>query len=113
MSSANLSGIAAKQKCQTQSPCQMQFLKRLREPIRNKEITISVRIWQSPRVKVGGTCRLDPGHIRITDVREIALRDITPQMAIDSGFSGVVDLLKTARHGAGRRIYLVTFEYFP
>jgi hypothetical protein len=28
-----------------------------------------------------------------------------------SGFSGVVDLLKTAKHGPGEKVYLIEFVY--
>ena len=89
----------------------MMFTKRLREPVMRGEITTSVRIWQKPHVKVGGTYALGPGHIRVTSIKEIGIRDITPAMARESGFEGLVDLLKIAKHGRGERVYLVTFEY--
>lgn len=89
----------------------MIFTKRLREPVMRGEITCSVRIWQSPRVKVGGRYALGPGAIRVTALREITLSDITPDLARRSGFAGVVDLLKTAKHGPGERVYLVEFEF--
>jgi hypothetical protein len=89
----------------------MQFTKRLREPIMKGEITCSVRIWQKPHVKVGGKYPLGGGHIEVTSLREIALSDITPTLARRSGFAGVVDLLKIAKHGSGERVYLVEFEY--
>ena len=89
----------------------MQFTQRLREPVMAGEITCSVRIWQSPRVKVGGLYPLGPGRVRVTAIREIGLGDITPELARRSGFEGVVDLLKVAKHGAGQRVYLVEFEY--
>jgi hypothetical protein len=89
----------------------MMFTKRLREPVMRGEITTSIRIWQKPHVKVGGTYALGPGHIRVTSIREIGIRDITPAMARDSGFEGIVDLLKIAKHGPGERVYLVEFEY--
>ena len=62
-------------------------------------------------VVVGGTYALGPGHIRVTSIKEIGIRDITPAMARESGFEGLVDLLKIAKHGRGERVYLVTFEY--
>jgi len=89
----------------------MMFAKRLREPVRRGEITCSVRIWQRPHVKVGGRYRLGDGAIEVTAIREISLSDITPDLARRSGFLGVVDLLKVARHGPGERVYLVDFEY--
>jgi hypothetical protein len=89
----------------------MMFAKRLREPVMRGEVTCSVRIWQRPHVKVGGRYRLGPGAIEVTAIREIAMQDITPDLARRSGFLGVVDLLKVAKHGPGERVYLVEFEY--
>lgn len=87
------------------------FSKRLREPVMRGEVTCSVRIWQSPRVKAGGRHALGPGHIVVSAVREISLADVTPDLARRSGFSGLVDLLKVAKHGPGERVFLVEFEY--
>jgi hypothetical protein len=39
--------------------------------------------------------------------------DITPALARTSGFAGVADLLKTAKHGSGENVYLVEFHYEP
>lgn len=89
----------------------MQFMKPLRERIRNGEITSTVRLWQSQRVKVGGRYGLAPGQVEVTKIREISLADITPELARRTGFTGVVDLLKIAKHGAGRRVFLVDFRY--
>lgn len=89
----------------------MMFMKRLREPVMRGEVTCSVRIWQSPRVKVGGRYPLGSGAIEVTAIREISIGDITPELARRSGFLGVIDLLKVAKHGAGERVFLVEFEY--
>jgi hypothetical protein len=89
----------------------MMFTKRLREPVMRGEVTCSVRIWQRPRVKVGGRYGLGAGAIHVTALREIRLAEVTPALARRSGFAGVVDLLKTAKHGPGERVYLVEFEY--
>lgn len=89
----------------------MMFTKRLREPVMRGEVTCSVRIWQRPHVKVGGRYPLEEGAIEVTSIQEIAIADITPDLARRSGFLGVVDLLKVAKHGPGERVYLVEFEY--
>jgi hypothetical protein len=89
----------------------MIFTKRLREPVMRGEITCSVRIWQRPHVKVGGRYALGDGAIEVTAIREISMEDITPELARKSGFLGVVDLMKVAKHGPGERVYLVEFEY--
>jgi len=89
----------------------MVFTKRLREGVRRGEITCSVRIWTSPHVKVGARHRMDEGEIEIDSVEPIALADVTPQLARESGFLGVADLLQVARHGKGENIYLIRFHY--
>ena len=89
----------------------MTFTKRLREPIMRGEITCSVRIWQKPHVKVGGRYALESGFVEVTSIKRIDLADITPALARRSGFAGVVDLLKIAKHGPGDNVYLIDFEY--
>lgn len=89
----------------------MMFTRRLREPVMRGEVTCSVRIWQKPKVKVGGRYALGPGHIVVSSIREISLADVTPALARRSGFEGLVDLLKVAKHGPGERVFLVEFEY--
>jgi len=89
----------------------MQFTKRLRPAVMAGEITTSIGIWQKPHVKVGGRYPMGAGHIEVTSMREIAMDDVTAPLARASGFDGVVDLLKTAKHGAGERIYLIDFVY--
>jgi hypothetical protein len=91
----------------------MLFTKRLREGVRNGEITSSVRIWMRPHVKVGNRYRMEEGEIEIDSIEPIGLPDITPQLARASGFLGVLDLLKVAQHGKGQNIFLVRFHYVP
>jgi hypothetical protein len=64
-----------------------------------------------PHVKVGGRYRMDEGEIQVDSIQPIGLPDITPELARESGFLGVVDLLKVANHGRGSNIYLVRFHY--
>jgi hypothetical protein len=75
------------------------------------EITCSVRIRAQPHVKLGGRYALPPGEIVVDSLLEIELADITPELARRSGFKGVIDLLKVAKHGRGSRILLVGFRY--
>lgn len=89
----------------------MQFLRSLRDRIRSGEITTTVRLWQRPHVKVGGRYQLPPGEIVVTKVFEVPLADVTPELARRSGFVGVVELLKVAKHGAGRRVFVIEFRY--
>src|SRR6267142_1793188 len=89
----------------------MVFSKRLRERVWRGEITCSVRIWMRPHVKVGARYPMEEGAIEIDSIEPISFADITPQLALASGFLGVLDLLKVAKHGKGENIYLVRFHY--
>src|SRR5258708_3953835 len=97
----------------TEAPWPMMFAQRLRGGVIRGEITCSVRVWLRPHVKAGGRYRLGPGAIEVTSLREIDFADITPALARRSGFAGVVDLLKIARHGRGERVFLVEFVWRP
>jgi len=89
------------------------FAKRLRGGIRRGEITSTVRIWTRPHVKVGGRYRMEEGEIEVDSIDPIGLPDITPELARASGFLGVLDLLKVAKHGRGDRVFLIRFHYLP
>jgi hypothetical protein len=87
------------------------FTKRLRDGVRRGDITCSVRIWTRPHVKAGNRYRMDEGAIEVDSVLPISLADVSPELARESGFKGVVDLLKVAKHGKGSNVYLVRFHY--
>ena len=91
----------------------MTFTKRLHAGIIAGDITCTVRIWRRLHVKVGGRYRLGPGAVEVTRIRQIELPDVTPELARRSGFAGLVDLLKVAKHGPGENVYLIDFEYQP
>lgn len=91
----------------------MVFTRHLRDGIRRGRIRCSVRIWMRPQVKVGGRYRMDEGHVVVDSITPIRLTDITDDLARESGFSGVTDLLDTAKHGRGDNVYLIRFHYLP
>lgn len=91
----------------------MQFTKRLREGIRRGRIRSSVRIWMRPHVKAGSRYRMDEGHVVVDSITPIALADITYDLARESGFESVEDLLAVAKHGPGDQVYLIRFHYLP
>ena len=80
-----------------------------------------LRLWFAPRgfsvmgatvdARVGGRYRMEAGWIEVDRIRRIEMADITPALARKSGFDGVVDLLKIAKHGRGENVYLVEFHY--
>jgi hypothetical protein len=56
---------------------------------------------------------MDEGAIEVDSIKPIGFPDITPELARESGFLGVIDLLKVAKHGKGENIYLIRFHYVP
>ena len=91
----------------------MQFTKKLLEGVRKGEITCTVRIWTRLQVRVGGRYKMEEGEIEVDSIEPIGFPDITPELARASGFAGVLDLLKVAKHGKGEKIYLIRFHYVP
>lgn len=91
----------------------MVFMKHLREGIRRGRIRCSIRIWTRPHVKVGGRYQMDDGHIVVDSIAPITRAEITYDLARESGFESVDDLLKIARHGRGDNAYLIRFHYLP
>ena len=89
----------------------MVFTERLREGIRRGRIRCSIRIWTRPHVKVGGRYRMDEGHIIVDSIAPMSLTDVTHDLARESGFVGVDELLQIAKHGSGDNVYLIRFHY--
>jgi len=56
---------------------------------------------------------MEEGEVEVDSIQPIGLPDITPELARESGFLGVLDLLKVAKHGKGENIYLIRFHYVP
>ena len=91
----------------------MVFTKRLREGVRRGRIRCSVRIWQKAHVKAGGRYPMDEGQILVESVEQIRKADITAELARESGFETLKDLLEIAQHGPGRKVFLIRFRYIP
>jgi len=91
----------------------MVFTKRLREGVRRGRIRCSIRIWTHPHVKVNGRYAMDDGHIVVDSIAPIEIDDITEDLAQESGFDSVKDLLRIAKHGRGENVYLIRFHYLP
>ena len=91
----------------------MVFAKRLREKIRRGRIRCTVRVWMRLHVKVGGRYAMDDGHIVVDSIAPISLADVTHDLARESGFESVDDLLRVSRHGSGDNVYLIRFHYLP
>jgi len=56
---------------------------------------------------------MNDGHIVIDSIEPMTLEDITYDLARESGFESVEDLLRIAKHGPGDNVYLIRFHYLP
>jgi hypothetical protein len=56
---------------------------------------------------------MDEGHIVVDSIEPITRRQITHDLARESGFANAQDLLSVAHHGPGTKIYLIRFHYLP
>jgi len=56
--------------------------------------------------RVGGRYRMEEGEIEVDSIQPIGFPDITPELARESGFLGVLDLLKVAKHGRGTKAHV-------
>jgi hypothetical protein len=54
---------------------------------------------------------MEEGEIEVDSIEPIGFPDITPELALESGFLGVLGLLKVAKHGRGENVYLIRFRY--
>ena len=91
----------------------MVFAKPLRERIRSGRIKCTIRIWLSPRVKVGGRYPMDGGSVIVDSIKPLKKAGLTEDLARESGFESVKDLLKIAKHGRGNKMFLIRFHYLP
>jgi hypothetical protein len=56
---------------------------------------------------------MDDGHIVVDSIEAIQIGDVTHDLARESGFASVEDLLRIAKHGRGDSVYLIRFHYLP
>jgi hypothetical protein len=72
-----------------------------------------VRVWTRAHVKVGGRYPMEDGHVVVDSIEPIEIGDITYDLARESGFGSVEELLQIARHGRGDNVFLIRFHYLP
>jgi hypothetical protein len=89
------------------------FAKELREGVRRGRIRCTVRIWQRLHVKVEGAYPMDEGHVVVDSIEPITLKQVTNDLARESGFESRKALLEKAKHGPGDKVFLIRFHYRP
>ena len=56
---------------------------------------------------------MEEGHVVVDSIDRITLKDINSELARESGFDSVKDLLAVAKHGSGKNVFLIRFHFLP
>lgn len=56
----------------------MQFSPELRDDVAAGDITLTVRLWQRPKVRVGGRYSMGPATVEVEAIQLVPFSDITP-----------------------------------
>jgi hypothetical protein len=92
----------------------MNFSRELRDDVISGDITVSFRLWQRPKVRVGGRYPVGPGYIEVDAVELMPFSAITPADLRRTGEKDMESLRRRAAHAgpitAGTLLYRVEFH---
>lgn len=92
----------------------MEFSPELREDVITGGITVSFRLWQRPRVKVGGRYAVGPAQIEVDSVELVPFAAVTADDVRRSGEQDLEALRRRAAHAgpidADTLVYRVEFH---
>lgn len=63
----------------------MQFSPELREPVAAGDVTVSIRLWRRPQVKVGGRYEVDGAVIEVTSIEVVPFSSVSDDDVRRSG----------------------------
>jgi hypothetical protein len=76
----------------------VEFSRELRDDVLAGDITLSVRLWQRPRVKLGGRYRVGPGEIEVDAIELVPFATISRQDVLRAGEPDRETLRRRAAH---------------
>ncbi len=76
----------------------VEFSPELRNDVLAEDITLSVRLWKRPRVKLGGRYRVGPGEIEVDAVELVPFAAVTAQDVRRAGEPDLETLRQRAAH---------------
>jgi ASCH domain len=92
----------------------MEFSPELRDAVLAGDITVSVRLWQRPRVKQGGRYQVGPGQIEVDSIELVPFAAVTPADVRRSGEQDREALRQRAAHagpiGEDTLVYRIEFH---
>jgi hypothetical protein len=74
------------------------FSRELRNDVLAGDITVSVRLWTRPKVKVGGRYRVGPGEIEVDELELVPFSAITDEDVRRAGEVDREELRERAAH---------------
>jgi hypothetical protein len=92
----------------------VEFSRELRDHVIAGEITVSFRLWQRPKVRVGGRYPVGPAHIEVDSIELLPFAAITTADVLRSGEPDRESLRRRAAHagpiGDDTLLYRVEFH---
>jgi hypothetical protein len=92
----------------------VEFSRELRNDVLAGDVTLSIRLWQRPRVKEGGRYRVGPGEIEIDAVELVPFAAITAEDVRQAGEPDRETLRRRAAHAGpidqGTLVYRIEFH---
>lgn len=76
----------------------MEFSRELRPDVLAGHITVSFRLWRTPKVKVGGRYRVDTGQIEVDSVDLIPFSSVAEDEVRLAGEASLESLRQRAAH---------------
>jgi hypothetical protein len=95
----------------------MQFSPDLRDDVASGDITVSIRLWSRPKVKVGGRYPVGPVRIEVDSIELVPFSAVTRADVRRSGEQDRVSLRRRAAHAGpiddDTLVYRVEFHVVP
>ncbi len=95
----------------------MQFSPELRDGVASGRITLSFRLWQRPKVKVGGQYATGAVRIEIDSIEMVPFSSVTPADVCRSGEKDRESLRKRTAHAGpideDTLVYRIEFRVVP
>jgi hypothetical protein len=92
----------------------VEFSHDLRDAVIAGDITVSVRLWQRPKVKAGGRYPVGPAHIEIDSIELVPFGTIGVEDVLRSGEHDLETLRRRAAHAGpidgGTLVYRIEFH---
>jgi hypothetical protein len=92
----------------------MEFSPDLRPAVIAGDVTVSIRLWQRPRVRAGGRYRVGPATIEVDAIELVPFSSISPDDVLRAGEADLDTLRQRAAHagpiGGDTLVYRIEFH---